>query len=356
MEGNTEFQEPQKPQQGSLNPETQSLQVADKGFLKRLKRKFDGVFRSEKKIGGHNISFKVFHNKHRSAEETKNIEELFQDADIFIPELFGWTKDYLNDLRKLSSGEVTPEDILRKMGEKNPLYRSREESFFNLIYNTQKPITIIDVPEGHPLDVREREIVFPKIQFGKSFSQSLDSVRQYIIEFADLQKEREAYMFGQLEPRIQELININPQLGSKHEINVLLSIGGAHTQLSNKLKNKYQKTKEFEAVPRLFLYKEEAMIIYMYEKSVDDELAARVFSEQLLSRAHKKLFITEDSVEDVRSVRKLISRFNFDEMKKMFEESGNLSEWADSFVQRSREKQKVANVSPFAKGGFDLVK
>ena len=342
MDGNNELEGLKQSQQESLNPESQTLEAGGVGWFKRLKDRFGGVFKSEKKIGGHKVTIDVFYNKHRGAEETKGMEDQFQKADIYIPEVFGWTPEYLNDLRKLSNGDATPDEVLQKMGEKNPHYYSRDKNLFNLIYNSKKPITVIDIPEGHPLDDREREIKFPKIQFGSGFGQPLDSVREYIKKSSVMEKEREAYMFGQFEPKIQELINTHPELARRQQINALLSIGGAHMLLSNKLKNEYQITKEFSAAPRIFLYKEEAMIRYMFGKPVDDELVARIVAEQLLSIAHNKLFVTDDSIGDVKSVRKLVSRFSFNDMKNMFERARDLDEWADSFVQRSKEELKVA--------------
>ncbi len=288
MEGNAEFQ---KLPQRQLKPGGQTLEVPEADWLKGIKDRFNRVFKRDKRVGESEIELNIVKNRHRSSEETKGMEDQFKKADIYIPEVFGWTQDYLNDLRRLSSGDVTPDEILKKMGEKNPLYYARDESLFNLIHRTNKYITIIDVPENHPLVRREEEIKFPKLKFGTDFGQSLNSVRECIKEFAAMQQEREAYMLAQLRPQIQELINTHRELRKKQNINVLMSVGVAHLQLSHKLKNQYKTTKEFSTTPSLFLYKEMAIIKYMFGLPVEDELIARIIAEQLLSKDQKNFLL-----------------------------------------------------------------
>lgn len=327
MEGNIE---PQKPSEGQINPEGD--------WIKTLKGRLNKVFKRERNIGHRGTTINIFYSPHRSAEDMNGLEEQFQKCDIYFPETFGWSLKYLNTLRKLSDGQITPEMALQEYGDKDPFYYARDENFFKIIYNSKKPIAFLDVPEGHPLVRREKENKVPSINFGSNFGQTLDSVRDYIKKAADIEKEREAYIVGQLQPQIQELLKTHPKLREKQEINALISIGIAHTSLYLNLREYYETTVKFGKKPMAFRYTEEALSRYMSNEFLDDDLVARIATEWMLSKAHKKLFYTNDSLNDARSMRRLISRLSFDEIRNMFEGASAFDEWPALFVQGLQKK------------------
>lgn len=287
------------------------------------------------------IKIGIFYSPHRSAEDMDGLKDQFQKCDIYFPETFGWEPEYLDSLRKLSNGEITPEMALRDWGDRDPYYYSRDKEFFKIIYNSKKLIAFLDVPESHPLVGREKENKVPKIQLGSNFGQTLDSVRRHIEEFSAIQKERETYMLEQLQPQIQELLKTHSKLREKQEINTLISIGVAHTSLYRNLREDYQTTRRFSKMPTIFPYREEAIRRYMLNEPIDDELTSRIVAERLISKAHMNLFRTSDSVKDAIAVRRVVSRLSFDEMKKMFESAHDLNEWANMFVQGLKERVKV---------------
>ena len=230
---------------------------------------------------------------------------------------------------------------LQDWGDDNPSYYSRDKKFFKIIYKSKKPITFIDIPDNHSLVRRENENKIPNIHFGSNFGQVFDAVRGYIEKAADMHEERETYMLKQLQPQIQELLKTHPELRGRQEINVLLSVGGTHTSLGRYLKKDYQTTRRFSRIPMIFPYRDEALRRHMFSKPVDDELVARIVAEHLLSKAHKKFFITDDSIKDVKSIRKLVSKFSFEELEEMFEGAHDLNEWANMFVEGAKERVKV---------------
>lgn len=330
METNTE---PQKPSEGQINPESD--------WLKTIKGRLDRVFKRERNIGHRGTIINIFYSPHRSAEDMSGLKEQFQKCDIYFPETFGWFPESLNALRKLSDGQITPEMALQNYEDKDSFYYAIDEDFFKIIYNSKKPIAFLDIPEGHPLVRREKENKVPNIKFGFNFSQTLNSVREYIKKAADIEKERETYILKQLQPQIQELFKTHPKLREKQEINVLISIGIAHTSLYRNLREDYETTVKFGKKPKAFRYTEEALSRHMSNESLDDELVARIATEWVLAKAHKKLFYTSDSLNDARSMRRLVSRFSFGEMKDIFERAHGFDEWADMFVQGLKERIKV---------------
>lgn len=331
MEGNTE---PQKPSEGQINPEGD--------WLKTIKSRFNRMFKRERKIGHRGTTINIFYSPHRSAEDMNGLADQFQKCDIYFPETFGWSPEYLGSLRKLSDGQITPDIALQEYADKDPFYYARDEDFFKIIYNSKKPIAFLDIPEGHSLVEREKENKVPNINFGHNFGQALDSVRECIKKAADIEKEREIYIVKQLQPQIRELLKTHPKLREKQEINALISIGIAHTSLYRNLRKEYETTMKFGKKPMAFRYTEEALSRHMSNEFLDDDLVARITTEWILSKAHKKLFYTNDSLNDARSMRRLISRLSFDEIRNMFETAKDLNEWEDMFVHRIKEGVKVS--------------
>ncbi|EKD65017.1 MAG: hypothetical protein ACD_50C00213G0005 [uncultured bacterium] len=309
--------------------------------VKLLKAGLNGLFQGEKKIGDHRVEIKFFNSKHRSAFDIKGLRDQLQEIDIYIPEVFGWESEYLSDLRKLSSGGTDVEQMLEHWGAKDQTNYERDREFFEVINNSRKAITIIDVPGGHPLVDRADGSILPKIKFGSDFNESLNSMRDYLKNLSAIEKERGSYMLEHLKPKIQEVIDSNPELAEKEKLSILIDIGVANTHLYHDLKKDFETSREISTMPMQFLYREEVMRRYIFDKLVDDELIARTVTEYLISKANKKRFSTNFSTKDVKLTRSWISKFSLDEMKNMFNESQNMGEWTDRFYNKIREKRRV---------------
>jgi len=339
--GDNEFQ---KANNGELRPQSQVLERPEVNWLNGLKDRFTRKFKKEIRGGLPKIKIDIFYSPHGSAEDVYGLKDQFQKCDIYLPETFGWKPDFLNTLRGLSNGNVTPEMALQVWGDtNNPYFYSRDKEFFKIIYKSKKPIAFIDIPDSHSLVMREKENKIPKIHFGSNFGQAIDSIRGYIEKAADMQEERETYMLDQLQPQIQELLKTHPELRGKQEINTLVSIGVAHTLLYRYLKEDYQTTRKFSKMPMIFRYTEEALRRHMFNKPADDDLFARIATEWSLFKAHRNIIdtLTNDSLKKAIAIRRLISRFSFDELKDMFEEARDINEWANMFVERAKERVKV---------------
>lgn len=335
MEGS----ESQKPNNGELKPQSQIMKRPEGNWLNGLKDRFS------KMLGLPKVKIDIFYSPHGSAKDIDGLEDQLKKADILIPEEFGWSLRYLNALRRLSSGELTPKMALEEWGDRsNPYYYARDKRFFGIIYNSKKPIAFLDIPDSHSLVRRQEENKIPNIEFGSNFGQVLESVRGYIEKAAGMQEERETYMLEQLQPQVQELLKTYPELRRRQEVNILLDIGAAHTLLYRYLRKDYQTTRKFGRMPMIFRYTEEALRRHMLNKPVDNDLVARIATEWTLSKAHKKLLHTSDSLKDAIAERGLVSRFSFDELKKMFEGVKDLTEWEIMFVQRLKKGTKNAYV------------
>ena len=234
MDGNSELQGLGQSKQEGLNPNGQVLKTR-KSRRAKLASSFSSVFGKEKTIDGHKVRFDIVPIKHGADDETKYIRNRFQNQDLLILELFGWDKDYLNELRMLSRREITTEDLLKNRSHPNELDRLRDESLFRFLYESNKPITFIDVPKDNALLEKYKEIKFPKNKIGSNFDEYVRSVNDYIVKYSEFQLEREDFMIRQIIPSIQEAINNYPQLSRKEDLSILLSIGDAHGQFFTSL-------------------------------------------------------------------------------------------------------------------------
>lgn len=119
-----------------------------------FKRKVERMFGVQKEQKGAPISVEMFFATHETAQETRGFFTKLQEADIIILESFGWTRAELGAFQQVSLGIKTPEDILPAQAKaiaagkpKSRLFREVE-----VIFYSYKPIIILDIPRGHPLE------------------------------------------------------------------------------------------------------------------------------------------------------------------------------------------------------------
>jgi len=214
-----------------------------------------------------------------------------------------------------------------------------------MIYNSQKPIALIDVPENHPIvkEIKnyESEMKGKKIFHYGNFAQTMESFKKALAEEAFLEKEREEYILSQLKPQVDALLNEYPNLRDKQGISILLSLGVSHTSLYHSLKKEnFEVTRIFNKMPFVYPYRNEVVRRYLFGKSVDDLLLSRALTEVLFWEAFgAQLDENEghDSQKIAEFTRRLISAFSFDEIKNMFEGASKFDEWP-SFLYMNLKK------------------
>jgi hypothetical protein len=331
MEGNSELPKPLQMIPERLRPEGQDLAPTDRIVINR-----------ETDTRNSEVAIKIVYNKHRSEEESRGLERLYGNTDVFIPEVAGREPDYLKNLQRLSNGDITSDELLAMMKTKTGTNEyARDKSLFDLIHGEEKTIAIIDLPIEHPLYQRMVENKFPEIGFGQNFDQTLESVRNYNHEFASAQLEREEYMLEQLQELTEKLKVNHPKLKNKQNINALMLLGAGHEDFPDKLRNHFQSVKEASTTPRASLYFEEAAVKQMHGNEVDDDLLTRVLAERVLRFDKNNAFNTDDPVKDAISLRGIISSFSIGELKSIFERAGDKTEWVSMINDEFSDKLKT---------------
>jgi len=326
MEGNTEFQEPQKPPQENIKPETQSLEAAEVGWLRGLRKRFNRVFSKEQRTEEPfpKIDIDIFYSAHDTAFDMGGLEKQFEEADIYIPELFGWRKEDLDTFKKLSNGNFFVLELVEALRDKN-LISSAQLREYKIIYNSHKPIAIIDVPRNHThLDKKVRTKRHQLLIHGEdNFSDILSRMKVMIKNESRAEKDREKYMISRFKQAIKEVLEEYPVFKEKNKIKVLLSLGEFHTFVYHALKREGENvSRDFNTtMPLVFSLWAEGVRKFHFGKEAANESVAKIFLGFVfyaqLDRSVRDL--TQDSDKVARFERKIISQFSFEEAKEIFE-------------------------------------
>lgn len=309
------------------SPEEKQIHQAERNWLENAKRKFASIFSKEKALPP--LSIDIFYAPHCTSEDLKDFENRLRSSDIYIPEQCGWDEKVVDLMNKISHGEIE-EDFFRKAteieGPHDPDSFAKQE--LQVLYKSGKPITVIDVPAGHPIARRYGELYAALeherfLTSGRSFESALKEFKAIHREFSKLDKEREVYMLSQFKPKIRELIENRKELFQKKKnvIRVLLSLGSSHTALYHAFKRGGENvSRSFPSKPYSFTFISEFIRRGQFGLEINNELAARA----LLQRYFYRYFsgdlheLTADSSKIIFLIRKIISPFDFHEIRDLY--------------------------------------
>lgn len=339
IEGKTELQ---KPPQGTLKPESQNLQMAEAGLPSNTETSLNQALEEERKPGEPKISVNIFYAPHESARDMEGLKKEFATCDIYMPEAHGWTETTLDILKRLSSGEMSPSEVAP---DEDPVKQKKQRMIDEMIFNSHKPIALIDVPDNHQIildeEDRRSQNNGKKIFHYGNFDQTLESLRD-VLKSESLDRERETYMLSQLKPQVEAILKEHPELKDKQEIQVLLSLGADHTSIYHSLKEEnIQVTRVFSENPFVYPFGLEVERRNVFGRPIENELVGQALTEILLWRAfrpHLEDLAEQDTQKVTVFTRKLISVFSSDEIKNMFEGASKFEEWPALFLQGLREK------------------
>lgn len=296
-EGNTEFQKSQQ-----------------------LEASFNRTLQEGRQSGEPEISINIFYSPHVEGHMVEGLRKQFDQADIYVPESVGWTPDSLQVGRDVCEGRV-PLSNIERMRTVDP-FTYRELLMMN---NSHKPTIIVDLPEGHPLIKKHEDLQIEEVTMlnKATFTDTLNAIINFYKADADIQVQREVYMLSQLRPKIREAMAVYPHLKAKKEINVLMSLGSAHTLLYSELKKQKVKVERTFGSRPYWGYRHEGTRRYIFNKDIDQQLAAKIFLEYKFSSIFSFYLrgLTENSADILLLSRRIISLFSFEEAKEIFEAS-----------------------------------
>ena len=264
------------------------------------------------------FSVDVYYSPHLTEKDTGALEEKLKDADIYAPELMHW-KSAEPVYRAVSQGSKTPAEAVKELHLDDIEAKGYVLKRLEIIYGSHKPIVFVDLPNDSELIKEYKEISFkPGLE---NFEEDMENIRSYMENSANFEKKREAYMISQLEPKVRETIQKNPELQNKDRLKILLSLGAMHTNLSHKLKEKgFDMNREFSSGQVVYPFVGEGIRRNMFDKKADEELVSKALLEWLVWIFFRDDFKkkTDDSFELMKMFREVISFFRIDEIKNLY--------------------------------------
>lgn len=278
------------------------------------------------------INIRIWYGSHETKEDALLFSEEFKKANVFIPEAMAWTPEALDAFRKVSNGEMLPEECISLFGNTISDFTKQE---IQMLYKSGKFVTFVDVPDGHPIVERDRALRFPQIYFKKDFQDVVQSFKDYYAQDAGLIKERETFIVERLKEFIALLKQegesgdanrrILPKDTQKNQTNILIFLGAAHTGVFHYTKRDRidQSSRSFASMPYLFPIEGEIYRRYLFGKEVPDTIIAQKIFEFFLMRfIFNALYKLSGNKKDkvYNFSRGMAGNFSFDEIKKMYED------------------------------------
>lgn len=182
------------------------------------------------------ISYTFLFNAHSTQRDFRQLERLFADCDVYVPELANAPKEFREAILKLNSGEIRFDDFVNgytRLKANNPGHGALLHRY-KIMAGSQKPIFFAEKvgtsEEREMSQLKMRYLKDAKKAFREgNIEQSIESLEDFVLELAKSIMEREAYIKHMLDEPLKDFIKDRPYLGDN--VKVLVQYGTAHTSL-----------------------------------------------------------------------------------------------------------------------------
>jgi hypothetical protein len=303
-------------------------------------RRLDWLYRKEDPSSPH-IQYNFYYSPHGTPEQIEGLATPLSETDVYIPEAAGHDFNADEVYRKVSSGELTPEEALKDADPKNTTPERTAE--LNMLYGKHKSIVFAD---ADMLDMAVMgRMVKLHIAEGKDFDfeRDLGKYREVLERDAEFAKAREIMMLSVLGERLTRAISNDADLKGKKQVKVLFKLGSGHTWMSQVLQQTgHDVTRQFRDSSEQFAFFDEAIRRYIFDKPVSDELLARVMLGDVFNDClgQKISALTSDKDRKIPFVRAAVGAFSLDEIKEMLEKNTPLNYAAFGEVLLLKLKEK----------------
>ena len=172
------------------------------------------------------------------------LRQIMREADIIILEAeggdFEWETKILN---RLSKGDYSAYQKTVQEWAPHAHNTSWKQAFYRSLYDAKTPITIADLPEGHPLVSNRARIVgeFHTRAFLEDFDEAVQGCSRLWVQRMDAMSRRDQYILEHLAPAIEAVVANNPKLTERRQdsrLQVAMFYGGEHISLFDALAHK----------------------------------------------------------------------------------------------------------------------
>lgn len=267
----------------------------------------------------------VLSGPHQTEEDAKSIAEPLKTSDIFLMEMFAWNQAQLEVFKNISSGKTTPEQAITELDINNWQYPEFATGLVNELYNSKKQFAFLDIPEDK---VAELGVEPTPYAYPTNFEEELVYLRNSMTGSAEEANSREKYLVEQYPQTIKQLLEQDPDLANKTDISVLMFWGGVHTGMYHRLrKMNYDVTRAFPQRQITYPLEEEVFRRIQFKKEVSNDLLASVYlSRQVYANFWEEIYKDKPLQESTDLSRKIVSQFDFNEIKQMYNQSKEVDE------------------------------
>ncbi|MFA6520033.1 MAG: hypothetical protein WCT44_00290 [Candidatus Paceibacterota bacterium] len=312
------------------------------------------LWAKEKKEGDPELKFSFVFGHHLSPGDLNKVKVKIKEADVFIPEGFGWDQQSLDTWRQLSGGVLSAEKLEKSHEKAYSDFKTDRKFFFlremiKVLERAGKKITFIDTEINNPLVIVQNLLNTTSVrEFSqiKDFEGKKENVKQRLQNLSVISHGRENYMLQQLPVKIRELLDANPDLRKKPEVKILFFLGANHTPVYHTMKKLAPEDTEedFSTYPLIFSFYDEAArrIRFNKQASLSEELLARVVLEldfwNYLSRGVNEILKQSNSNELTTKVRSIIELFSLEEIKNIYENIAKRKKFRDILLEKCKQK------------------
>lgn len=347
----------------NVAPDIESWKMDERTFTQGLKERFAKALGKEQEpADAPNISLDIYYHEHDGKEEAQEIADHFKTADVFIPEMIGWSQKRVDVVNKVSQGELSPGEGALKLGYR-PFEQPYDFQLLQMVHNSNKPVAYIDYSRDDQIfwknmDALDKMNGITKYwEYGNTFPEIIQEIKHRTKNVAEYEKNREEFMIGNLKKTINSLVENNPDLRKKAkekgELNVLLSMGAVHTGLSHILASGDNKvSSEFSENPMIYGVMHEGLRRYRVGKDVDDAFAAKMLAEGLITTIFRNAIKSKFPTYSTRNqyVRKIVDQFSYQDVEDIIgrNKEGKLAPMREDLLKIISEKNpgEAAHLTP----------
>jgi len=279
--------------------------------------------RNQTEINRPAIEVTFYYGSHEFEDDATKFQSYLDTADIYLPEVRGWTANALDRYTNVSNATETPDQadqICIDNGE------GRRKAFtmqlWKMLYGSNKRIVVVDIPSDFESSYDGSKDVYETLtDNSRSFSEFLHELNIETDNEVANQAKREDYITERLKAFLEDTSTSNP---SEEQLRVLLTIGAIHTRLFERFVGdpalEHVTFKQvFSETPQPYYYRAELMKRKLYGEEVNEELLAQVFLEDIFQPHVDAFTAFTDANDEIKLLRAIIESLSFEDAQKVFE-------------------------------------
>lgn len=270
-----------------------------------------------------NINLNFFISHQMKAEDAWSLSERIAAHDVVGMAIHGWNDKSFFVLQALTQGRFTPAQCLNPHNPRSGF----AEVVYEALYNTSKPILLVDVPQREPLsqEINQAQSAINQIPLSQDYDGNFEAlVRRMdtaLEKLSILQDYREQYVLNIINIYLGKTLFIAyPELAKKDKIDMLIIVDPELTFLFKRcIKEEIKAKISINNLP-IETYATEASRKYRSADKPDDKLIARALLETTIySIAGNELAKHFTSSQDlIEYVRQIVGMFDYREIEDLY--------------------------------------